>query len=242
MLSQGENRHFDNKELKNYVGSAVVNNQIWITGGKYSGQYKKFPTYKDSILIGHDSSKPGADLPVADHGHCLANHKEAEQVYLLGGNASAINVWSISHVEVEKRDGHWNLEPNLSKGRFKSSCGVIADMEDPTISYVVIAGTANYDYVAEGQGTEIMKIGTDYFRTGPRLPFQIYYAASVASNNSLILLGGFSDVIGPRHELKTIMLFQCWTEDCQWLMLEQELIARRKSSVAILIPVDLLSC
>ncbi len=241
-------RSFQYGELKNNAGHTVVNNMLWITGGRLHEQDDNW-NYKESLLIGPDfSNKPGADLPAPNHGHCLVNLEQEERVYLLGGATSSISVWSISYSEVEIVDGHWRQEPFLSKGRFQSSCGVISDAIDSTITYVVIAGTGKSDYIAENHGTEFMTVGSGFFQTGPQLPLPVYNAASVTSNNSLVVLGGYKtveeeeDLLGYVCYGNTILLFQCWSENCQWTLIEERLNSPRHGSVAMLIPQDLVSC
>ncbi len=240
-LRTGYVSDFTGYYMRNFAASTVVNNQIWITGVLY-GEVLQNPYYEAnndpahaSLLIRHDIAAWGANLPVANHHHCLANFKAGERIFLLGGDIAPLDVWSILYGEIDNLYGTWNQEPSLTKGRASSSCGVISDMVDPNIFYVVIAGASDLDFIDEGRSTEVMKIGSRYFRAGPRLPYHVMGAATVASEKSLVLLGGFSEdwISAPR---KTILLFQCWKEDCQWILMEQELMVPRHSFVAMQIP------
>ncbi len=235
----GSQIHFEEGRLKIFAASTVVNNQLWITGG--TSNPNSDDSYEDSILVGSDSLMAGPDLPVPNHGHCLANHYQEERVYLLGGKGAPVNVWSIRYFGVENSFGFWQPEPFLSKGRAASACGIISDTMDSTTFYVVIAGSEKYDLVEEGQGTEFMKIGDNYFQTGPRLPFQMMNAASVTDGDTLLILGGSSDDIGYTH-LSAMVVFKCQNKICKWTQLDQELNSRRKSFVTMLIPDNLLEC
>ncbi len=240
-LITGGQMPFESGLLKSYSASLVINNQLWVTGGNI---LLIIEDSKETYFIGPDFEPilQGPDLPVPNTKHCLARHSQGERIYLLGGYTSPVSVWSIHVGDVENNVSDWKPEPFLSKGRSMSSCGVISDGIDPTIFYVVIAGTEKYDAVEEGRSTEFMKIENGYFETGPRLPYHLYRAASVALDNTLILFGGSSD----EHELYTfltsIILFQCHHGDCQVTLQNQQLNHRRNSFVATLIPDDLIEC
>ncbi len=231
---------FNSGKMKSHSASLVINNKLWVTGGDIFSMDIK--NSAETILIGPDSFQQGPDLPVPNTKHCLAHHGQEKQIYLLGGHTSPINVWSIHSWAVENHLENWRPEPFLSKGRSMSSCGVIADTDDPTIFYVVIAGADEYDVVDEGRGTEFMKIGNGYFQTGPRLPYHLRRAASVALDDALVLFGGSSNEHYLSNYLTSIFLFQCHYGDCHLTLLHQEIIHRRHSCVASLIPSNLVEC
>ncbi len=219
----------------------LQNGKLVVTGGINEHEAAKDITY----LVGLHSMNYGAFLTYPNYGHCMVTVTAFEQVFSLGGLYSQEQMtWKMGFSDVHSTENNWDWQqgPDLLKPRHFSSCGVISDTDNSSKEYVVIA--SGYGDLSLGwKGTsEFMEIGTTYFIEGPDLPTPVYKAASITTQNSLILYGGLKTLKQYGNSiLDTVYVFQCWSSQCEWRPGE-DLARPRFASLAMLVPDSVLSC
>merc|ERR1712242_353166 len=116
---------------RRYASSVVLsNNTLWVTGGKnQSGNRLKTTDF----VTKDGQTSQGPDLPLALAGHSIVALNSGAFILIGGlcGNSSA------THFYEEKKG--WRPGPNLKKGRYSHTAGVLTDRVS-TKTYIVAVG------------------------------------------------------------------------------------------------------
>jgi hypothetical protein len=139
------------------------------------------------------------------------------------------------------RNEVWIEGPQLKQSRFEHSCGRIRKGgQSQEFSIIVAGGNDKSELSSKLSSVEILDQGSNEWRKGPGLPFEIDKAQMVDDpNGGVVLVGGSSDY---DEILDTLFQLPHGGEDAEWIELEQTLNVGRRSHVAFLVPDNIVDC
>ncbi len=199
---------------------AFNDNEWMVTGGSGVGS---------DILSLDQQFRPGPDLPVAIHAGCAVKIN-ATTGLVMGGQQ--INTY---YFNIDKEE--WHLGPPLGKTRTSQACGLIEDLADRSIHYVIFAG-------GRMKATDILQIGADEWEQGPEFPNSQNWGSHMTAapdGKTLYLSGGSYN--GRRNNL--IYRIRCtngFVDGCQWERMGFELAYARDWHTSVFLPESLYPC
>lgn len=246
------------------VTSPYQNGLTLLTGGRDSREKR----LNNSEILGKDGqwSSPGMpDLPIALNYHCAVLYNSST-IFILGGyNATdnAINSTYIFNTESVNNGKEWIEGPSLSKKRARHGCGKIwKSPNERRLSLIVVGGETDWTVSsveikpsldlkgysvnvlggpkswAPLRSVEILDEGSEAWRSGPELPFEILNAALVEDPyGGVVLMGGKKTY----YEYNDVILRLANAED-KWTVIPQKLNRNRYSPAWIPIPDALANC
>ncbi len=132
-------------------------------------------------------------------------------------------------------DQSWSAGPVMATPRIIQSCGQIRKDKDSQQMSIIVAGDSSYL-----SSVEILDEGSNKWRNGPELPFQMYYSQMVQDPNAgVFLVGGFSP---SRGVLSTLLQLPHAGADAAWVKLDRKLKIRRYRHTAFLVPDNIAYC
>ena len=114
-------------------------------------------------------------------------------------------------------------------------CGVLK-VAEARIHYVVVSGGTT---VLSGQSVEFLDLNDmdkGWF-PGPYLPIPLYSHSTVATENSLVVIGGYSTDYS-----KNLFELTCSETGCKWKEMDHKLKIGRAYFVAMMVPDTLTNC
>jgi len=132
----------------------------------------------------------------------------------------------------------WVEGPQLKYSRDFLSCGRIRrDQESQEMSIIVAAGDDQAAYLSS---TEILDEGSNEWRTGPELPFGIFYSQMVEDQRGgVVLIGGRSP---STTHLDTLFQLPHGGKNAVWTEMDQKLEMGRHAHTAFLVSDNIVDC
>ncbi len=206
----------------------------------------------DLLVIGGENSSPGylSSLEVYSHsGWNLINSQLLEgilyacaitvndtHVLITGGSTDSLSGGTSGTIWFDTVNEKFSSGPTLKNVRFLHGCGKIKSIDANEV-YIIVPG--GYDGSSYLDSTEILELGSDEWRLGPKLPLKISESTMVEDkvSNSLLLVGGN----GPSN--KIFKLESPLTITSQWEEITQKLVVGRDGCpVAFFIPDSFVDC
>ena len=212
-------------------------NSLWITGGF---QFKGAVIRKTTEFVSLNGTRPGPDLPMPVHWHCLAKINETSAI-MIGGEIALTHNTSMASNKTwfyNFNTTSWTPGPSLDHARETASCGLITDSADGSKMVVITGGfTVNDTYM---NSTEVLVLGSNEWMGGPDLPEPLDSAPGITTSDgkSFLFVGGMAQS-GYRS---SIYRLQCFHKKCHWNKMKQTLSQIRSSGVAMLIPDSMANC
>eukprot|EP00095_Tigriopus_kingsejongensis_P011841 maker-scaffold1129_size60621-snap-gene-0.11 protein:Tk11841 transcript:maker-scaffold1129_size60621-snap-gene-0.11-mRNA-1 annotation:"kelch domain protein" len=165
----------------------ISGDEIWITGGtSYDGDVDQVdglvPGYIETteILSSDGTTRPGIDLPMGSHSHCMVQVED--YVYLFGGEVTYSSRANYRIALSDLESGSWEALEDMDYKRYGHTCHVYRD-ERGQAAIVVVGG--------DGYGTsETLNVEHLQWTPGPNILRPLFYAQSVTYLNTFFLLGG----------------------------------------------------
>ena len=131
-IAKDQSKFLGQLSVKRRHAASVVlsNNTLWVTGGY--DQYYNIPMKTTEIVTKDGQTSQGPDLPLPLERHAIVPLNSGAFI-LIGGIGDS----SATHFYEEKKG--WRPGPNLKKGRFGHTAGVLTDRVS-TKTYIVAVG------------------------------------------------------------------------------------------------------
>ena len=118
------------------ASSTVVNDTLWITGGRERERRKKFHLNSSEYVYVNGTVKPGPNLPKALYHHCMV--KLNITAILITGGLPASNSRDTVFYDIET--GNWKNGTKLKTGRYHHACAVFNSSMHGNKTVAVVAG------------------------------------------------------------------------------------------------------
>ena len=209
----------------------VTPNTLWLTGGENpdligTSEYVKLT---DDALVTFEGPK----LLLNILAHCMVALNETTFMMIGGGN---YDVYDTNATFMIHQDSDiWIEGPSLEIPRKLFGCGVLK-VAEARIHYVVVSGGTT---VLSGQSVEFLDLNDmdkGWF-PGPYLPIPLYSHSMVATENSLVVIGGYSTDYS-----KNLFELTCLETGCKWKEMDHKLKIGRAYFVAMMVPDTLTNC
>ena len=247
--SRGEKQcfTFDNKELKQvgilgfyerqFASAVTINDSfVWITGGL--DEYGPLDNDKTEVLqIKDDLFKveEGPDLhPLSLSHHCSIAINEST-VLLIGGKIGydTLNlIWAYDFVTDRWT---WDL-PRMNKSREDHSCATYLN-ENGELEVMVIGGYSTETLDVRNSSEVLLPSKMQGWELGPELPKALTKHSSVVFQNSIYVIGGWSD---RWSNSPSQQIFRLEIGKAEWIKLEQSLKNYKMGFKALIVPSHLL--
>ena len=234
----GSNMSVYLKEKRSFAASVVFNNNsLWITGGEdpQPTGTSEFVTLADGNLYNYE----GPRLPVNVLGHCMLALNETTFMLTGGGNSYEFETNTTLLMQE-----YWIEGPRLEIPRRVHACGILNAPNGTR--YAVVSGGASVLSQQSVEFLDLDRMELGWF-PGPYLPKPLYAHSMVATENSLVVIGGLEKTNGDDDEDGVVSkdLFELTCKEggqCQWREMEQKLQIGRSNMVAMMVPDHLTSC
>ncbi len=195
----------------------TLNDTAWMVAG---GADSSAAGTTSDILSLDGSRRKGPNLPTKINHGCAVKINDTTAI-IMGGYQTNTYYYSI---DIEQ----WSQGPSVSVKRGSQACGLLEDLADPNIKYIVFTGYNN-------KITEILQVGTNKWVRGPDfLPKYNYASHMVATpdRKSLVLSGGDSSY------KKQLYRFQCSNGigSCKWEKLPITTLHDRYWHASVFVP------
>jgi len=201
--------------------------KLFLTGGK---NIKHLATTE--ILKEGGFEKAPVKLPVDIAYHCMILLNRTS-IIVIGGIQNSSYSGKTHILSSEKMQ--WSNGPQLSSPKGFHSCSRIAKNSLETEQSIIVAGGSFKDTYLSS--VEILDVGSNLWRKGPKLPYPICCSAMVEHpNGGVVLVGGKSVEKSNTIYLDTIFHLPHAGEDAQWKELPQKLKIGRGHHTAFLVP------
>ena len=204
------------------AAGAMLQNGSWIViGGKGLDETPLFSTE----IFNNGLFAPNFLWPEAISGHCLKQLNNSH-IFVAGGEGFGAILDSIYFLNVDS--SFWfSLEKRLMYKRRGHVCGIIGNGN--RVENIVIAG---------GQGileTEILDMKSLRLKHGPRLPFEMDWAASIEIGSTFAIVGGrhFGYCSKPGLCVSSNALFEVDIEHNLWKVHEKTLALSRARHIVV---------
>jgi len=215
-------------ERRAYAAGIVYNNALHIFGGN---DYDPWHALQSSEIVTEDGSTTlGPQLPAPITYHAIASINSTVSI-MIGGwpGIYSDKTWYFNHAIQEFQSG-----PNLLEVRKHHSSGTVTDQETKEKMTIIAGG----DYSTYMDSTEMLFNGE--WMTGPALPKALKSSSMVELGDNLYIIGGRSSGGSFGLNKNEIHQLSCFSGNCSWTTLIQQLKVARSYLVAI--PVDNTFC
>ncbi len=186
----------------------------------------------------------GPGMPDARFDHCLVLVPSTNKAILLGGQVSfgvpATKMFAFDLALME-----WTTLEQ-SQSRYQAQCGVLKDLDDPSLEIVIVAGGSGLD------STEYLSLVngnmTNEWTEGTPSPHVLYSGGTAISpdHTRMYIVGGSGpsllDYLDLPMDLTTIYQLQCRSMECLWKKLGQELDHAVVGPIAVIVTNFQLKC
>ena len=220
-------------QTRYYPSSIMVTpNTLWVTGGEYPDPIgtSEYVVLTDNDLVAFEGPK----LPLDVKFHCMVALNETTYM-MIGGGTNDVYDTNATFM-IHQDSDTWIEGPSLEIPRRAFGCGVL-NMSEVGIHYAVVSGGPT---VLSEQSVEFLDLNDmdkGWF-PGPYLPIRLYAHSMVATENSLVVIGGVTD----GEYSKDLFELTCSETGCKWREMEQKLTIGRSNFVAMMVPDTLTNC
>ena len=214
----------------------VAPNTLWLTGSidEYSMDFigtSEYVKLTDDALVSFEGPK----LPLDVLGHCMVALNESTFMMIGGGND---DVYDTNATFMIHQDSDiWIEGPSMEIPRRVFGCGALK-VAEAGIHYAVVSGGTT---ILSGQSVEFLDLNDmdkGWF-PGPYLPIPLHAHSMVATENSLVAIGGVTTDGTTTNDLFELT---CSETGCKWKEMEQKLKIGRSNFVAMMVPDSLTNC
>lgn len=218
-------------EKRYHAASAVLNQGLWILGGK-SGRSTTLNWNSTEIIYSDGTVRPGPQMVAARSGHTVTQIND-QQYLLVGGNHNSY-ICKDTYI-FNSQVSTWTRGPDLINERRSHSAGIITDQET-NISYLMVSGG-----VPTTPTTELIDIEKldQWFQGSDIHHGPIIDHTTISWQGNLIFIGGIN--VDTYDFVKRIYKLSLNKMEFRWTMMDQELKTPRKMFVARTLPLDLLT-
>ncbi len=230
--------------------STVIDNgkALWVTGGRNPNAVQDSTELIEIAAASDDDVKvtQGMKLPRPMDHHCLETVNDNRTTVIVYKEDES---WS---VDLESGNRKWTQRASMphESRRALYACGVIKDVVNPGLRYVVAAG-GQWSFAEPDKRVNLLRVKVyadtvlfdDKWTNAPDLPHKIVGAdsATTLDRTILFLAGGHTQYIDNNNQIinngsKSIYSFQCADSNCQWTTLNTELANPRRHLVAMVLP------
>jgi len=220
--------------LTNNIAYAAVarslfpNNQLFMSGGE-SGY-----AYHNTVYLQKNRGweQQTFNLSVATEYHCMV-FLNSSALFVIGGWAQFSSCLKNTYIMNTDESKAWVSGPSLQFGRQHHSCSRIKSNLKKSESFsIVVAG--GYGFQGYMSSVEVLDEGSNEWREGPDLPFNIYGAAIVEDpEGGVILIGG---------ESRSLFHLSHVGDGASWKEMPQKLQLGRRFLTAMMIPDHIVNC
>jgi hypothetical protein len=214
------------------AASQLEDGKLLVTGGWNSSIYLN----SAELLTeeGWESNVPS--LPVYTAYHCMVTVNSTTVMAIGGYQNSQEHSGKTFYFTFGEES--WTEGTELKHKRGFHSCGKIRrDQEGEGMSIIVAAGDDGSAYLSS---TEILDEGSNEWRTGPELPFGIFYSQMVEDQHGgVVLIGGRSP---STTHLDTLFQLPHGGKDAVWTEMDQKLEMGRHAHTAFLVSDKIVDC
>ena len=206
----------------------LSSHKLLVTGG-YNGSF--LTTFEVLTEEGWKTILPS--LPVKTSLHCavLVN---STTIMIIGGFGNHKNTYYFN-----SQNAKWVQGPQLKQERRSHSCGrIMRDNQSLETSIIVVGGKDSDGKLLSS--VEILDEGSNEWRQGPELPFEIYSSQLAEDRNGgVVLVGGRTKSY---DGLNTLFHLPHAGQDARWRNMEQKLKSANNWHTAFLVPDDIVEC
>ncbi len=159
-------------------------------------------------------------------------------VLITGGSTDSLSNGTSGTIWFDTVNENFSSGPTMKSVRYRHGCGKMKSMDANEV-YIIVAG--GYDGSSPLDSTEILELGSDEWKLGPKLPSIIAETTMVEDklSNSVLLVGGYDE--GSSN--KIFKLASPLTATSQWEELPQKLsVGNQAQPVAFFIPDSFVDC
>ncbi len=184
---------------------------------------------------------PGPNIPRGFMAGCFVKINDTTALAFSGFNGYEYPTQSHYYSIPDKT---WRDGPLINTGRILSACGLIQDLEDNEISYVVMAGgrVDGQDQAEYLSSVEILRLDQDAWIEVMDLPVPLAgaSASTTLDGKSLVVNGGYSPQYGGRQ--KSMYRLHCISGYCMWQKTSSELAVQRYGHISMFVPDNNFPC
>jgi hypothetical protein len=153
---------------------------------------------------------------------------------IIGGFLNEKNTYYFNSQNAE-----WVQGPQLKQERRYHSCGrIMRNNQRQETSIIIVGGKDKSD--KHISSVEILDEGSNVWRQGPKLPFEISWSQLVEDRNGGVVLVGGETKSGDL--LNTLFHLPHAGQDARWRKMEQKLKSAQFWLTAFLVPDDIVEC
>jgi hypothetical protein len=207
----------------------LSSHKLLVTGGYSSSTL--LSTFEVLTKEGWKTISPSLPVKTSDHCAVLVN---STTIMIIGGYRNQKNTHYFNSLNAE-----WVRGPQLQQERKYHSCGrIMRDSQSQETSIVVVGGMDRSD--KHLSSVEILDEGSNEWRQGPALPFEIHGSQMIEDRNGgVVLVGGSTKSY---EDLNTLFHLPHAGQDAGWRKMEQKLKSGRSLHTAFLVPDNIVDC
>ncbi len=231
-----------------YRGSGfAINETSWLLfggQGQYSGEIISDQSRIGTLIQNNPNGRPSAGCMVRFNdttalsfaGSTWQSYETNSYYYSITEDAwktgGLYEMFMVVHLLMACFEG-----PRVIPGQRSPICGLLKDLSDPNVKYVVVTGK-KADHKNYKATSSIWKVGTDSFVPIDHMPEDVDTASGVVSSDgkSFYVVGGHWRTNSEWGYSKKIYRLQCENMSCTWTKMPQELKFGREDHTAILVP------
>jgi hypothetical protein len=204
----------------------LTSHKLLATGG-FNGSFQT--TFEVLTEEGWKTISPSLPLKISFHCAVLVN---STTLMIIGGSNSKKNTYLFNSLNTK-----WSQGPQLKRERSYHSCGRIMKDNQSQETSIIVAGGESRNPLSS---VEILDEGSNEWRQGPELPFEISFSQLVEDRNGGVVLVGGRNKSG--DYLTTLFHLPHAGQDARWRKMEQKLKSARYWHTAFLVPNDIVEC